>query len=85
VRPPSLFRRFAFLVVAIAIVVTVVQRSAPVLVPHVVGGSMGDLVHSVTLRGDNPADTKYFDASSRIKSFAPNPGRNIAMVYKVLF
>ena len=46
---------------------------------------VGGLVHSLTLRVDNLADTKYYDASSRIKSFAPNPGRNIAMVYKVLF
>ena len=46
---------------------------------------VGGLVHSLTLRVDNLADTKYYDASSRIKRFAPNPGRNIAMVYKVLF
>lgn len=45
----------------------------------------GGLVHSITLRGDNLADKKYFDASSRIKSFAANPGRNVAVVYKVLF
>ncbi|MEO6446502.1 MAG: TonB-dependent receptor, partial [Gemmatimonadaceae bacterium] len=43
------------------------------------------LVHSVTLRADNLTDERYFDASSRIKSFAANPGRNIALVYKVLF
>ena len=46
---------------------------------------MAGLVHSLTLRVDNLADTKYYDASSRIKSFAPNPGRNTAVVYKVLF
>jgi iron complex outermembrane receptor protein len=46
---------------------------------------LNGLVHSVTLRLDNITDSKYYDASSRIKSFAPNPGRNIAMVYKVLF
>jgi iron complex outermembrane receptor protein len=46
---------------------------------------VGGLVHSFTLRVDNLADAKYYDASSRIKSFAPNPGRNVAMVYKVLF
>jgi iron complex outermembrane receptor protein len=43
------------------------------------------LVHSLTLRVDNLTDARYYDASSRIKSFAPNPGRNVAMVYKVLF
>ena len=45
----------------------------------------GGRVHSVTLRVDNVGDTKYFDATSRIKEFAPNPGRNVALVYKVLF
>jgi len=43
------------------------------------------LVHSVTLRADNLTDERYFDASSRLKSFAANPGRNLAVVYKVLF
>jgi iron complex outermembrane recepter protein len=43
------------------------------------------LVHIVTLRADNLTDERYFDASSRIKNFAANPGRNIAVVYKVLF
>ncbi|MDQ8164374.1 MAG: TonB-dependent receptor [Gemmatimonadota bacterium] len=45
----------------------------------------GGRVHSVTLRVDNLGDTKYFDATSRIKEFAPSPGRNVALVYKVLF
>ncbi|MEP7384369.1 MAG: TonB-dependent receptor [Gemmatimonadota bacterium] len=45
----------------------------------------GGWVHSITLRGDNLTDARYFDASSRIKSFAANPGRNLAVVYKVLF
>ncbi len=45
----------------------------------------GGLVHSVTLRADNLTDAKYRDATSRIKSFAYNPGRNFAVVYKVLF
>ena len=42
-------------------------------------------LHTLTLRLDNAGDTRYFDATSRIKSFAPNPGRNAAMVYKVMF
>jgi hypothetical protein len=25
------------------------------------------------------------DATSRIKEFAPNPGRNVSLVYKILF
>ncbi|MFN8574249.1 MAG: TonB-dependent receptor [Gemmatimonadaceae bacterium] len=45
----------------------------------------GGLVHSVTLRADNLTDARYRDATSRIKSFAYNPGRNFAVVYKVLF
>lgn len=46
---------------------------------------VGGYVHSVTLRADNLADVRYWDASSRIKRFAPNPGRNLTVVYKVLF
>ena len=45
----------------------------------------GGRVSSLTLRADNLTDTKYRDAASRIKSFAYNPGRNISLVYKVLF
>lgn len=42
-------------------------------------------LHTLTLRLDNVGDVKYYDATSRIKSFAANPGRNAAMVYKVMF
>lgn len=42
-------------------------------------------VHSVTVRIDNAFDTEYRDATSRIKRFALNPGRNVALVYKLLF
>jgi iron complex outermembrane receptor protein len=45
----------------------------------------GGMVHSITLRADNATDAKYRDATSRIKTFAYNPGRNVAVVYKVLF
>ena len=34
---------------------------------------------------DNLADVRYWDATSRIKRFATNPGRNLTVVYKVLF
>ncbi|HEY9225523.1 MAG TPA: TonB-dependent receptor, partial [Gemmatimonadaceae bacterium] len=40
---------------------------------------------SLTLRADNVLDEKYRDATSRIKGFAFNPGRNIALVYKTSF
>lgn len=43
------------------------------------------LVHAITLRVDNVGDVKYRDATSRIKTFALNPGRNLALVYRVLF
>jgi iron complex outermembrane recepter protein len=45
----------------------------------------GGRVSSVTLRADNLFDTKYRDSASRIKDFAFNPGRNLSLVYKVLF
>lgn len=45
----------------------------------------GSTVHSVTIRADNVLDEQYRDATSRIKSFAFNPGRNLSAVYKLLF
>jgi iron complex outermembrane receptor protein len=46
---------------------------------------IGGRVHNLTLRVDNLLDERYYDATSRIKDFAPNPGRNLSLVYKVLF
>jgi hypothetical protein len=40
---------------------------------------------AIVVRGDNLADVLYRDASSRIKDFAPNPGRNISFLYRVSF
>ncbi len=45
----------------------------------------GGRVHSITLRADNVLDERYRDAASRIKDFAPNPGRNLSLVYRLLF
>ncbi len=42
-------------------------------------------VHNLTIRVDNAGDTRYFDATSLIKSFSPNPGRNVAVTYRVMF
>ncbi|MGV3708462.1 MAG: TonB-dependent receptor [Gemmatimonas sp.] len=42
-------------------------------------------VSSLTVRADNLLDEQYRDAASRIKSFAFNPGRNLSVVYKILF
>ena len=46
---------------------------------------VGNVLHELTLRGDNLGDVRYFDSASRIKSFAANPGRNISLVYQVQF
>jgi iron complex outermembrane receptor protein len=42
-------------------------------------------VSSITLRIDNAFDERYLDATSRIKTFAFNPGRNFSLVYRVQF
>lgn len=46
---------------------------------------VGNILHRLTLRADNLGDVRYFDAASRIKSFAANPGRNVSLVYQVQF
>ncbi|CAN5847710.1 TonB-dependent receptor [soil metagenome] len=45
----------------------------------------GGRTHSPTLRADNLTNALYRDAASRIKDFAPNPGRNVALLYRVFF
>ena len=45
----------------------------------------GPFVQSITVRADNVLDEEYRDATSRIKRFAFNPGRNLSVVYRVLF
>ncbi|MBA3579050.1 MAG: TonB-dependent receptor [Gemmatimonadaceae bacterium] len=45
----------------------------------------GGLVHNITFRLDNALDKRYREATSRIKHFAFNPGRNVSLVYRVLF
>ncbi|MBM3908564.1 MAG: TonB-dependent receptor [Gemmatimonadetes bacterium] len=47
--------------------------------------TMGGRIHEFTLRADNLGDVHYYDATSRIKSFAANPGRNVSLVYRVMF
>ena len=47
--------------------------------------SLGGRQHTITLRGDNLLDAEYREATSRIKDFAPNPGRNLSLVYRVHF
>jgi iron complex outermembrane recepter protein len=45
----------------------------------------GGRVHSFSLRADNIFDVPYRDAASRVRDFAPNPGRNISLLYRVYF
>ncbi len=45
----------------------------------------GGVVHSVALRGENLGDEVHREATSRTKDFAPGPGRNLSLVYRVFF
>ena len=45
----------------------------------------GGRTHSIMTRVDNMLDAKYVDATSRLKSFAFNPGRNMSILYRILF
>lgn len=45
----------------------------------------GGQVHSLTLRAENMTNVLYRDAASRIKDFAPNPGRNVSLLYRLQF
>jgi iron complex outermembrane recepter protein len=51
---------------------------ADVGIRRVVGGR----VHSLVLRVENLTDALYRDSASRVKDFAPNPGRNIGVLYR---
>lgn len=46
---------------------------------------VGNALQEVLLRVDNAGDARYFDATSRIKSFAANSGRNVSLVYRLTF
>ena len=43
------------------------------------------LVQTFTARIDNALDERYADATSRIKAFTFNPGRNFSLVYRLGF
>ncbi|MCC6318063.1 MAG: TonB-dependent receptor [Gemmatimonadaceae bacterium] len=58
---------------------TLVNVSAGLTLP------LGHRVHAFTVRVDNVGDVRYRDATSRIKTFALNPGRNVSLGYRVLF
>lgn len=43
------------------------------------------MFHSFTLRAENLGDKLHREATSRIKDFAPGPGRNVALLYRLYF
>lgn len=43
------------------------------------------LAHEINLNVENLMNKTYYDHLSRIKNFAPMPGRNISLVYHILF
>ncbi len=49
------------------------------------GFSFSGRRHELTFRIDNVFDERYREASSRLKSFAFNPGRNVALGYRTTF
>lgn len=42
-------------------------------------------VQTITLRADNLLDERFADATSRVKAFTFNPGRNLSLVYRLGF
>jgi iron complex outermembrane recepter protein len=47
--------------------------------------SAGNLFHTVTLQASNLTDAVWRDHLSRIKDVAPQPGRNVQLLYRVSF
>jgi iron complex outermembrane recepter protein len=47
--------------------------------------SRASQLHTVTLQVDNVTDTAWRDHLSRIKEVAPQPGRNVRLLYRVQF
>ncbi len=47
--------------------------------------TVAGVTHSISIRGDNLANSLHREATSRIKDFAPNPGRNISFIYRIHF
>lgn len=46
---------------------------------------LGGQYHSVSVRAENLTNELHREATSRIKDFAPGPGRNLAVVYRLVF
>ncbi len=45
----------------------------------------GGVLHSLMVRAENLTDELHREAASRIKEFAPGPGRNLAVLYRAYF
>jgi iron complex outermembrane recepter protein len=45
----------------------------------------GDRFHTLTLQADNLLDTEWRDHLSRVKDVAPQPGRNLQLLYRLNF
>jgi iron complex outermembrane recepter protein len=46
---------------------------------------LGDRLHAITLRVDNAFDRAFRDHLSRTKEIIPEAGRNVALLYRILF
>ncbi len=47
--------------------------------------TQGDRVHSVTLNAENVLNTEWRDHLSRARAVAPEPGRNLQLLYRISF
>jgi iron complex outermembrane recepter protein len=45
----------------------------------------GERTHSLTLRAENLGNELHREATSRVKDFAPGPGRNLSIVYRLYY
>jgi iron complex outermembrane receptor protein len=46
---------------------------------------LSGVTHSLALRAENLTNRLHRESTSRIKEFAPNPGRNVSVVYRLYF
>jgi outer membrane receptor protein involved in Fe transport len=46
---------------------------------------MKGLAQEINLNVENLTNRRYYDHLSRIKDFAPMPGRNISVIYHIFF
>ena len=46
---------------------------------------LGDRLHAITLRVDNAFDRSFRDHLSRTKEIIPEAGRNVSLLYRILF